>query len=156
MFGYVRPRTDRLTEAEQEVYREAYCGLCRALGQQYGFFARFLVNYDMSFLYLLRASMRAPAPVRNCWCPGRVCGKKSCTVDPEGFETVAACTVILCMEKLRDNVCDEGASLSLPALPARLSQSRRAASGLCRPYGGAVGNTAGAGAGKQSLHRCNG
>ena len=114
MFGYVRPRTDRLTEAEQEVYREAYCGLCRALGQQYGFFARFLVNYDMSFLYLLRASMRAPAPVRNCWCPGRVCGKKSCTVDPEGFETVAACTVILCMEKLRDNVCDEGFFRSLP------------------------------------------
>lgn len=114
MFGYVRPRTDRLAQAELERYREAYCGLCHALGKQYGFLARFLVNYDMSFLYLLRASIRAPASSRSYWCPGRVCGSRRCTADPEGFKTVAACTVILCVEKLRDNIRDEGFFRTIP------------------------------------------
>lgn len=108
MFGYVRPRRDQLTQAELDAWQAAYCGLCRALGKQYGFPARFLVNYDMTFLWLLRASLREPAGVARCWCPARICGKKTCDLDPDGWETAAACTVILCYEKLRDDVRDEG------------------------------------------------
>lgn len=114
MFGYVRPRTDRLGEAEMDAYRAAYCGLCRALGKQYGFLARFLVNYDMTFLYLLRAGTRAPAATARCWCPARCCGKKRCALDQESFIPVAACTVILCVQKLRDNIRDEGFLRRLP------------------------------------------
>ena len=51
MFGYVLPRRDRLSEEAQARYHAAYCGLCRALKLEYGFAARFLVNYDMTFLY---------------------------------------------------------------------------------------------------------
>ena len=115
MFGYVRPRRDRMTEAELAAYQSAYCGLCRALGKGYGFAARFLVNYDMTFLYLLRASAAEAVPARACWCPARVCGKKPCIADREGFDTVAACTVILCGEKLRDDIRDKGFLRSLPA-----------------------------------------
>lgn len=114
MFGYVRPRRDHLEQAEFEAYHAAYCGLCRALGKQYGFRARFLVNYDMTFLYLLRASAAEPCGADRCWCPARVCGRRSCTQDAEGFGPVAAYTVILCYEKLRDNVRDEGFLRSLP------------------------------------------
>lgn len=114
MFGYVRPRRDLLSQEDYEAYRAAYCGLCRALGKWYGFFARFLVNYDMTFLYLLRASAAEAAPVKDCWCPARVCGKKRCALDPEGYETVAACTLILCVEKLRDNIRDKGLLRGLP------------------------------------------
>ena len=117
MFGYVRPRRDLLQERELADYRAAYCGLCRALGKGYGFAARFLVNYDMTFLYLLRSSAAEAAPTGDCWCPARVCGKKTCTLDPEGFDTVAACTVVLCVEKLRDDIRDKG---FLKGLPARL------------------------------------
>mgnify|MGYP005925186985 CR=1 FL=1 len=53
MFGYVLPRRDRLSEEAQARYHAAYCGLCRALKLEYGFAARFLVNYDMTFLYFL-------------------------------------------------------------------------------------------------------
>lgn len=114
MFGYVRPRLDLLEPEDRARYEAAYCGLCRALGKGYGFSARFLVNYDMSFLYLLRQA-GSPAPVRRpCWCPAKVCGKKPCTQDPEGYETVAACTVILCVEKLRDNIQDSGFFRGLP------------------------------------------
>lgn len=114
MFGYVRPRRDLLDPADTEAYQAAYCGLCRALGKQYGFAARFLVSYDMTFLYLLRASAQAPAKSARCWCPARVCGKKSCKLDPVGYEITAACTVILTVEKLRDNVRDKGFIKGLP------------------------------------------
>ena len=114
MFGYVRPRRDLLSPEDFEAYRAAYCGLCRALGKQYGFFSRFLVNYDMTFLYLLRASASEAADAAACWCPAKFCGKKTCTIDPEGYDAAAACTVILCVEKLRDNVRDSGFFKGLP------------------------------------------
>lgn len=114
MFGYVRPRIDLLSQQDQERYRAAYCGLCRALGKGYGFRARFLVNYDMTFLYLLRTAGAGEAARKPCWCPAKVCGKKSCALDPEGYEPVAACTVILCVEKLRDNIRDSGFFKGLP------------------------------------------
>lgn len=124
MFGYVRPRRDQLAEADLDAYQAAYCGLCRALGKRYGFFARFLVNYDMCFLSLLRSSVKEPAREARCWCPARVCGKKNCVLDPEGYEVPAACTVILCYEKLRDNVRDEGFFKGLPARLLRLVYRR--------------------------------
>ena len=99
---------DRLEAAEKEAYRAAYCGLCRALGKGYGFRCRFLVNYDMTFLYLLRASWAPAGETRACWCPARVCGRKNCTLDVSGFDPVTTCTVILAVEKLRDNVKDSG------------------------------------------------
>lgn len=114
MFGYVRPRTDLLSQQDRERYRAAYCGLCRALGKGYGFRARFLVNYDMTFLYLLRSAGAGEARQKPCWCPAKVCGKKNCLLDPAGFDPVAACTVILCVEKLRDNIRDSGFFKGLP------------------------------------------
>ena len=114
MFGYVRPRRDLLDEPALEAYQAAYCGLCRALGKRYGFAARFLVSYDTCFLYLLRSAAAAPAPSVRCWCPARVCGRKPCFSDPEGFAPVAAFTLILCVEKLRDNVRDESLLRGLP------------------------------------------
>ena len=114
MFGYVRPRRDLLEQGGFDAYRHAYCGLCRALGKMYGFRARFLVNYDMTVLYLLRASVRCPGEAAPCWCPARVCGRKSCTLDSQGFAPVTACTVILSYEKLRDNIRDESFLRSLP------------------------------------------
>ena len=53
MFGYVLPLPDRLSEQARAQYRAVYCGLCDCLRRRYGFRARFLVNYDMTFLYLL-------------------------------------------------------------------------------------------------------
>ena len=77
MFGYVLPRRDRLSEEAQVRYHAAYCGLCRALKLEYGFAARFLVNYDMTFLYfLLREGV--PACPGRCFCPARPWCRKAC------------------------------------------------------------------------------
>lgn len=106
MFGYVRPRRDLLSPEDSEAYSAAYCGLCRAMGKRFGFLSRFLVNYDMTFLYLLRASVNPPAQQKKCWCPAKVCGRKQCLCDADGYETVAAYNVILCYHKLLDNIRD--------------------------------------------------
>ena len=71
MFGYVLTREDKLSEQEKLRYRAAYCGLCRTLKKHYGFFARFLVNYDMTFLYFLLQN-EENRQMERCFCPARV------------------------------------------------------------------------------------
>ena len=52
MFGYVRPPQD-LPEEERKRFARAYCGLCHTLGERYGTAARFILNYDFTFLAIL-------------------------------------------------------------------------------------------------------
>ncbi|WP_369015126.1 DUF5685 family protein, partial [Klebsiella pneumoniae] len=40
-------------QTEKDRFRAAYCGLCHTLGREYGFAARFLLNYDFTFLAVL-------------------------------------------------------------------------------------------------------
>lgn len=124
MFGYVRARTDQLSQADRDAFHAAYCGLCRALGKRFGFRCRFLVNYDMTFLYLLKASCADTAQTKSCWCPAKICGKKDCFCDPEGYAEVSTATVILSWLKLDDNVRDSGWIKSLPYRFLRLLYRR--------------------------------
>lgn len=101
MFGYVLPRSDKLSEEGKKRYHAAYCGLCRCLKKRYGFHCRFLVNYDMTFLYfLLRRDALDPA--EKCFCPARVFCKKDCLPPEETMEFAADITVLLSCHKLRD------------------------------------------------------
>ncbi len=101
MFGYVLPRRDKLSQEAQDRYRAAYCGLCRCLQQRYGFRARFLVNYDMTFLYFLLARGEAK-PACACFCPARCVKKKQCLPADGTMEYAADLTVLLSYWKLRD------------------------------------------------------
>lgn len=65
MFGYVIANIDDLAEAEKVRYREAYCGLCRALGARGGQRCRPTLTYDMTFLALLLSSLYEPAETRK-------------------------------------------------------------------------------------------
>lgn len=49
MFGYVRPYKDEMKVREYEQYKGIYCGLCRALGKEYGIFTRLTLSYDCTF-----------------------------------------------------------------------------------------------------------
>lgn len=86
-------------------YKAAYCGLCHALGKRCGFAARFLVSYDMTFLYLLLQSPREAACTKKCRCPARLRGK-TCEVDSPAMDTAADLSVLLYYWKLRDEVAD--------------------------------------------------
>ena len=57
MFGYIRADVPNLRVKENEYYRAVYCGLCRAQGKCTGQCSRLTLNYDMTFLALLRIAL---------------------------------------------------------------------------------------------------
>lgn len=106
MFGYIRPRRDTLLVRDYDRYRAAYCGLCRALGKRCGFAARFLVSYDMTFLYLLFRAPEKAGESRKCHCPAHV-ARHSCELGGDAMDLAADFSVLLYYWKLRDAVADE-------------------------------------------------
>ena len=107
MFGYILPRKDKLPEEERRRYHAAYCGLCRSLKLNYGFKARFLVNYDMTFLYFLLEQGEGKETLR-CVCPANPFCKKDCLPSDGAMEYAADLSVLLSVWKLRDALRDGG------------------------------------------------
>lgn len=132
MFGYVRPYKPELLVREYSQYKAVYCELCRVLGQEYGFAARFALSYDCAFYALLALSLSgAKVEERHGRC---VCNPlKRCTYLPspgEAYKKAAALCVLLTYHKLRDNVEDEGVFSSLGSrllLPLAGRWAKRAA-----------------------------
>ena len=118
MFGYVIPRKDLLTPEQKARYRAGYCGLCRALKQRFGFRARFLVNYDMTFLYFLLRGGEGADSCR-CFCPANPFCRKDCLPVDGPMEYAADLTVLLSWHKLSDARRDGG---FFTTLGARLGQ----------------------------------
>ncbi len=122
MFGYVLPRKDKLTPEDFRRYRAAYCGLCRSLKKRYGFRARFLVNYDMTFLSFL---LEDGAPqTERCFCPARPWCRKECLAHSDAMDYCADMSVLLSYWKLRDAERD-GKRLSRVAARLALRLYRR-------------------------------
>lgn len=116
MFGYIRPRQDELKVREDARYRAAYCGLCRCLGKRYGLSARFLVNYDMTFLYLLLSGQAEQEKCAPHFCPANPMKKKPCVPITPAMEYCADVCVILCTLSLEDKRRDsQGVKTLLPA-----------------------------------------
>lgn len=107
MFGYVRPRPEELRVREEAHYRAAYCGLCRCLGKRYGYLSRFLVNYDMTFLYLLLSGYEEPGECAKHFCPANPAKRKNCVPITPAMEYTADICVILCALSLEDKRHDE-------------------------------------------------
>ena len=110
MFGYVYINKPELKVKDYEAYRSVYCSLCKALGKHYSVFARFILNYDCTFLSLLLMS-------RSDECPGFKKGR--CTFNPlkkcnytikaeDSLAKAAALTVITSYYKLLDSIADSG------------------------------------------------
>lgn len=111
MFGYVRPYKDEMKVREYEQYKGIYCGLCRALGKEYGVFTRLTLSYDCTF-FAAAAIGRLPEcpdfvrrrcvvnPAKKCW---------FCTKGAEDvYQYASALSVLLTWYKLSDTVQDEG------------------------------------------------
>ena len=60
MFGYIVINKPELKVREFDRYRAYYCGLCRGLQNNHGFFARLTLNYDMTFLVIFLQSLYEP------------------------------------------------------------------------------------------------
>lgn len=105
MYGYVRPPLGTLPEAETEPFRRAYCGLCHTLGRRYGTAARFILNYDFTFLAIL---LSEPGEEEPCKARCLVSPVRRRSFQPPGgaLELAADESVILAYWQLRDGVAD--------------------------------------------------
>lgn len=100
----MRPPQD-LPQEERERFRRVYCGLCHTLGQRYGQAARFILNYDFTYLAIL---LSEPEEGRS--------GSGRCYASPvkklpfqtpnPALELAADESVILAYWQLRDGVAD--------------------------------------------------
>lgn len=106
MFGYVRPSDDRLTPADRETFRAAYCGLCHALGARYGLVGRMILNYDLTFLAMVLSDGAGEMCAKRCAVhPMR---RRCCVAGDPALDAAADMSVILTYWQLRDGVTDHG------------------------------------------------
>jgi len=120
MYGYVRPCKGELKVREYELFKARYCGLCHALKKGYGPFARFLVNYDFTFLSMLLQSPEESEQICSKRCPVSPFRKKSCCVQTEALSAAADGSVLLGWWKLRDSASDKGFFRGIPYRTAAL------------------------------------
>ncbi len=108
MFGYVRVCKPEMRMKEYELYKAVYCSLCKKLGKNYGFFARFTLSYDFTFLALLNMSLNEKcfAVKRKACCCNPL---KKCNYldDMSDLDMPAAAAMILLYYKMLDNIADE-------------------------------------------------
>ena len=108
MFGYVKADLSKLNGEERNEYKCVYCSLCNSLKSNYGISARFLLNYDITFLALVHLSFfNCEVSAKEKYCPYKC---KKCTVLKDADEVLFYCAsvlIILAYEKLQDDIRDE-------------------------------------------------
>lgn len=145
MFGYVRPVRDELKCRDFDLYRAAYCGLCRCMKERCGWTSTWFLNYDFTFLALLLTPEEEPyAPCRKRCSVHPVLKKTMCPASP-ALELAADESVILTWWQLRDKIQDEGFWKGLPArgLSVLLRRSYRKAARHCPDFDRTVGERLG-------------
>ena len=108
MFGYVKADLNKLSEDDIRAYRAVYCSLCHALKRHYGVTAQLLLNYDITFLALLRlntSDYQLTQYERHC--PYKIKKCPALRGANDVFFECATVLVILAYEKILDNVRDE-------------------------------------------------
>lgn len=122
MYGYIRPDRAELLGREYELFRAEYCGLCHTLRRRYGPIARFVVNYDLTFLAMvLSAEKPCAEPMR---CPVHPMQKRSIVRTDKALEAAADYSVILTWWKLSDTVYDEKNAKAAAAMGGELAFRR--------------------------------
>lgn len=131
MFGYVRPPLAALPQEESDRFRRIYCGLCHTLGERYGLAARFILNYDFTFLAIL-LSDGTEGEVRESRCPTSPVKRRPFLTANETMELAADESVILAYWQLRDGVADHDwfHGLKYRSLSAVLEPAYRKAAAL--------------------------
>ena len=114
MFGYVRPVLNRLNDEQREAYQSAYCGLCHTLGQRHGFWARFTLQYDFTFLAVLLTAGEAEDRHLCRRCPVHPLRKPRACLSGRQMGAAADQSMILTWYKLCDDVDDHNAVTGLP------------------------------------------
>jgi len=105
VFGYVRPPLQDLPQEETERFRRMYCGLCHTLGKRYGTAARFILNYDFTYLAILLSEPREPE-THEKRCLRHPVHARAYLEENDAMALAADESVILAYWQLRDGVED--------------------------------------------------
>ena len=120
MFGYVKPLIPELKVKENELYKAAYCGLCRTMGKTTGCLSKLTLNYDFTYLALIRYALEGrTATVKMRRCIVHPFKKRPMLEIDDTLKYSARASVILTRLKLQDNVND---SRGFSRLKARLAK----------------------------------
>ncbi len=110
MFGYIKPFKPELKIREYDAYKAVYCTLCKQLRKDYGVLARFTLNFDYTFLAMIRMSAKqSSASVCKGKCPFNPfakCNHIICQDDSLSFSTAVA--ICMLYYKCKDTLQDEG------------------------------------------------
>lgn len=130
MFGYLMALPQQLDEASLARYRSLYCGLCRALGRQYGLAGRMTLQYDLTFLAALLLSLQQEeetlCSARCVAHPIRPCAQ----VQSQAISYCAGVNVLLAYYKLQDDWHDEHSAAALAGREALKRAFLRAGAAL--------------------------
>lgn len=108
MFGYVTPCKMELKLKDYEKFKSYYCGLCKAIKNNFGNIPRFVLNYDMTFLAILLDSIEDSCPKYETQrCMVHPMKKKIVLEENKPLKYAAFCNVSLTYFKLIDNIKDE-------------------------------------------------
>lgn len=108
MFGYVKVNKDELKVREYNVYKSYYCGLCKTLKEEYGYFSRFGLNYDSVFLALLLSSVTEDVyDCKNELCIAHPTKKTPVMLKNASLQHSATAMMILAFLKFEDDIRDE-------------------------------------------------
>ena len=133
MFGYVRPSVRDLPEEELDRFRAMYCGLCHTLSRRYGQAARFILNYDFTYLAIL-LSDRTAGKENAGRCYTSPIRKRPYLESTAAMELAADESVILAYWQLRDGVEDHAWASGLKyRAGARLLESAYRKAAAFRP-----------------------
>ncbi len=109
MFGYVTPVKSELRDQDFVLYRAFYCGICKAIGKNYGSLPRFTTTYDVTFLSLLVHDVTSQdVEFYEAKCVGNPFRKKVMIRDNELLDRLCAANIIMTYYKILDDVIDGG------------------------------------------------
>lgn len=107
MFGYIKPFKPEMKIKEFDTYKAIYCGLCKKLGERYGFFSRMTLSYDFTFLALISLALNEETRgFRNEKCMVNPFKKKPCLCPCDDLNFVSSSAMVMFYYKLKDNYQD--------------------------------------------------
>lgn len=113
MFGTIKPCKKSFSGEMRKEYKKYYCGLCFAMDKNFGKYARFLINYDLTNDYLLSAVTRDDIQECEGRCPWSWKRKKVKYIvcDPLS-DYYARLNYLFVYHKLLDNIRDENSRIA--------------------------------------------
>lgn len=105
MFGYIKPFEPNLLVKELELYKAAYCGMCRALKKYVSPLMPLSLNYDFVLLAIMRMALqRTPPKIEKKRCAASPFKKKCrlCAADNLSLRYAAQAGALLTYYNLKD------------------------------------------------------